>query len=329
MLRQIVTGAFAIVVFLAHPTTTPAQERLRIGWASLAATHTPIWIAEDKGFFRQYGLDPEVIFFSASPTAIQGLLAGELDIIASAVSTVVSPRLAGSDVIMFLTLVPTITNHIVVPPTITRPEQLKGKIGGVNRIGSITETGLRLALRRMGLDPEKDIKLISTGGNPERLGAMSKGITQFTILTEPFLREAEKLGYRALIDLATLKVPIHWNGAVTKESIIKPRRPMLLRFARAMVAAIHYIKTDKEGTKAVMGKYLRLNDPEGLERAYKVYAPVFPEVPYPAPEGVKTLLDDMAPRTPKAATADAKTFVDMTFVQELESSGFIKQLYRK
>ena len=329
MLRQIVTSALAIVVFLVHPTTSPAQERVRIGWASLAATHTPIWIAEDKGFFRQYGLDPEVIFFSASPTAIQGLIAGELDIIASAASTVVSPRLAGADVIMFLTLVPTITNHIVVPPTITRPEQLKGKIGGVNRMGSITETGLRLTLKRMGLDADKDIKLISAGGNPERIGAMSKGIIQFTILTEPFLGEAEKLGYRALIDLATLKVPLHWNGAVTKESIIKARRPMLLRFARAMVAAIHYIKTDKEGTKAVMGKYLKLNDPEGLERAYKVYAPVFPEVPYPVPEGVKTLLDDMAPRTPKAAAVDAKTFVDMTFVQELESSGFIKQLYKK
>ena len=55
----------------------------------------------------------------------------------------------------------------------------------------------------------------------------------------------------------------------------------------------------------------------------------YPEVPYPSAEGVKTLLDDIAPRTPKAATADPESFVDMSFVQELETSGFIKHLYKR
>lgn len=104
---------------------------------------------------------------------------------------------------------------------------------------------------------------------------------------------------------------------------------MLNRVTRALTEAIHSIKVDKEGTKAAIGKFSRLTDPDGLERTYKKYASVLPETPYPEPAGIKTLLDDMASKNPKAAAADPKTFVDLSFVQEMETSGYIKQLYRK
>jgi hypothetical protein len=129
--------------------------------------------------------------------------------------------------------------------------------------------------------------------------------------------------------MATLKIPLHGNGIVTREAIIKSKRPLVAAVARAITEAIHTIKSDREGTKAVIGKYTRLSDPEGLERTYRNYTGVLLDVPYPDPAGIKTLLDDMAPRQPKAATADPKTFVDLSFVQEMESSGFIKQLQRK
>ncbi len=66
-----------------------------------------------------------------------------------------------------------------------------------------------------------------------------------------------------------------------------------------------------------------------LGKAYKDYSNAFPEVPYPTPEGVKTMLDDLARQNPKAAAADPKTFVDQSFVRELDTSGFIKRLYKK
>ena len=137
------------------------------------------------------------------------------------------------------------------------------------------------------------------------------------------------MGFRDLVNMATLRIPLHWNSVVSRESIIKAKRPMVARFARAITEAISYVKTDKEETKAIISKNLKITDPEGLERTYKHYASVMLEVPYPEPAGIKTLLDDMAPRNPKAAAADPKTFVDMSFVQELESSGFIKQLYKR
>jgi hypothetical protein len=81
--------------------------------------------------------------------------------------------------------------------------------------------------------------------------------------------------------------------------------------------------------KGIYSKNLKLTDPEGLERAYQAYVSVFPENLLPTPDGVKTMLDDLAPRNPKASAADPKAFVDMSLVQEIEASGFIKQLYKR
>ena len=143
------------------------------------------------------------------------------------------------------------------------------------------------------------------------------------------MTQAEKLGFRNLFNISELKIPFWWNGILTRESIVKSKRPLLLKLTRAMVEAIHIIKTEKEYAKSLFKKNLGVSDPEGLERAYKDYANAFPEVPYPTPDGVKTLLDDLAPKNPKAAAADAKAFVDMSLVGELDKSGFIKQLYRR
>jgi ABC-type nitrate/sulfonate/bicarbonate transport system substrate-binding protein len=207
--------------------------------------------------------------------------------------------------------------------------QLKGKMGGVNRLGSTSDLGLRLALRKLGVDPEKDTKIITSGGNPERFAALSKSIVQFTIMPEPFVREAEKLGFKDLLDIGSLKIPFWWNAVLTREAIIKAKRPLLAKFARGMMEAVHFIKTEKEGAKAIFSKNLRITDPESLERAWKAYNTVFPENLMPTPDGVKTMLDDLAPRNPKAAAAAAKAFVDMSLAQEIEGSGFLKQLYKK
>ena len=303
-----------------------AQERVRVGWAAMTASHTPLWVAQEKGLFAKQGLLAESIFFGAGPPAMQALVAGDLDIVVTSAPNVVNPRLGGADTVMILSIIPTFIDHIISAANIASSEQLKGKSGSVNRAGSISDMGLRLSLKRLGIDPDKDVKIVPAGGNPERLASISKGITQFTIMNEPFIKEAERLGFRDLVNMATLNIPLHGNGVVTREAIIKAKRPLVSRFARAITEAIHVVKADKEGTKAIIGKFTRLTDPEGLERTYKNYTAVLLDVPYADPAGIKTLLDDMAPKNPKAAAADPKSFVDASFVQEMESSGFIKQL---
>jgi NitT/TauT family transport system substrate-binding protein len=328
-MSKVLTGVWALLFVLVVVSIGSAEDRVRVGWAAMTASHTPLWVALDKGFLSKQGLLVEPIFFGAGPPAMQALVAGDLDIVVTSAPNVVNPRLGGADVVMVLSIIPTFIDHIISAPSITQPEQLKGKIGSVNRFGTISDMGMRLSLKKLGIDPEKDVKIVPAGGNPERLAAISKGISQFTIMNEPFIKEAERLGFRDLINMATLKIPLHGNGVVTREAIIKARRTVIARFVQAITEAIHYIKADKEATKAIIGKYTRLSDAEGLERTYRNYTSVLMDVPYPDPAGIKTLLDDMAPKNPKAAAADPKSFVDPSFIHTLETSGFIKQLNKR
>jgi NitT/TauT family transport system substrate-binding protein len=321
--------SLALTVVLSATSAAIAQEKLRLAWAGLSPAHGPIWVIEDRKLLQKQGVTPEIIAINASPTVLQALLANEIEAASISVTTLTTSRLAGADIIMILGIVPTFVDHIVSLSNVTAVEQLKGKTGGVNRLGSTSDLGLRLALKKLGVDPDQDLKIISTGGATERFAALSRGITQFTIMPEPFLTQAERLGFRNLYNISELKIPFWWNGILSREAIIKTKRPLMLKLSRAVVEAIHIIKTEKEYTKAIFKKNLGVADPEGLERAYKEYSSVFHEIPYPTPEGVKTMLDDMAIKTPKAATADPRTYVDLSLIKEVEASGMIRQLYKK
>jgi len=306
-----------------------AQEKLRLAWAGLSPAQGPIWVMEDRKLLQKQGVAPEIIAINASPTVLQALLANEIEAASISVTTLTTSRLAGADTIMIVGIVPTFVDHIVALSSIAAVEQLKGKIGGVNRLGSTSDLGLRLALKKLGVDPDLDVKIISTGGNTERFAALSKGITQFTIMPEPFLAQAERLGFRNLYSISELKIPFWWNGILSREAILRTKRPLMLKLARAVVEAIHIIKSEKEYAKAIYKKNLGVADSEGLERAYKEYASVFQEIPYPTTDGVKTMLDDMAVKTLKAASADPRAYVDPSVIKEIEASGLIKQLYKK
>ena len=331
---KIVAGNFLLITLVIASwlqTIDPvcAQEKIRIAWSGASPANAAVWVLQEKRLLQKYGVDPEIIAISASPIVLQALLAGEIDVAATSVATLVSSRLAGADTVMILGMVRTFVDHIITEQNITRPEQLKGKIGGVNRIGSTSDLGLRFALRRLGIDPDKDAKVITAGGNPERFAALAKGVINFTIIPEPFVRQALQLGFRDLFDIGSLKIPFWWNSVLSREAIVKAKRPLLLKFARAMIEAIHFNKTHKEESKAIWGKYLKVSDQEGLERAWQAYTAAYPDNLLPTPEGVKTALDDLAPRDPRAAAANPRLFVDPSLVQEIEATGFVKQLYKK
>jgi ABC-type nitrate/sulfonate/bicarbonate transport system substrate-binding protein len=166
MLKVFLLTLVVLSLNLVYAGQTRTQDRARVGWAAMTASHTPLWVAQDKGFLAKQGLSIEPIFFSAGPPAMQALVAGDLDIVVTSAPNVVNPRLGGADTVMILSIIPTFIDHIISAPSITSPEQLRGKIGSVNRFGSISEMGLRLSLRRLGIDPEKRRADRSRGGKP-------------------------------------------------------------------------------------------------------------------------------------------------------------------
>jgi ABC-type nitrate/sulfonate/bicarbonate transport system substrate-binding protein len=315
-----------IILMSANITSAFAQERIRIATAG-GLSIVPVWVMHDKGLLKKRGVTAEIVQIASSPVAIQAMLSGEVEAIVTSAATLVTSRLAGADVTMIMSTTPTFPSVLMAVKTITDINQLRGRAGGVNRFGSNTDFGLRMVLRQNAIDPEKDVKLIQVGGTAQMVAAISRGLIQFALFNEPFVRDAEKLGFKTLVDVPSQKIPFHWNGVLTSESALKARRGVFYRLTMALTEAIHVYKTEKEWSKALIGRYLKVDDPESLERAYNSLKMILPETPAPTPDGVKTLLDDLSAKNPKAAAANPKDFVDMSFVEELERSGFIKQLY--
>src|SRR5919106_5194590 len=128
----------SILVFAILFTVTGtgfSQDRLRIAWSGSSPAHSPIWVVEEKNLLKKHGIDGEIISITASSIAVQVLIAGEVDVIIGSVANLTS-RLAGADTVMILGLVPTFVDHLITHPSITKVEQLKGKVGAVNRAGT-------------------------------------------------------------------------------------------------------------------------------------------------------------------------------------------------
>ncbi len=290
---------------------------------------TVIWVAKDTRIFDKHGLDATVIFISGSVRGIQSILAGEIPIGEGGGPGLTSARLAGGDVVAIAGNVNVLPYYLVAHPSIKRAEDLRGKIGGNHIAGTTAEFALKVGLKKIGLDPVKDVNLRVIGGSLERMVALQKGIVQFTVVTEAGKLQAEKLGYPTVVDMVSLQIPFPQNGVYTSTKLIRENPDIVRRYMRAYTEAIHYYKTHKEDTMKIMRKYSRVDDRKVLEDAWDWHARFIPEAPYPPPEGYQLVLQDIAEKNPKAAQANVKDYIDSRFVKELEDSGFIKGLYRK
>jgi NitT/TauT family transport system substrate-binding protein len=319
-----------LVALIFFPALSMAADKINTSYISTApGSSTVIQVAKDIRIFDKYGLDATVIFISGSVRGIQAILAGEIPIGEGGGPGLASARLAGGDVVAIAGNVNVLPYYLVAQPGIKRPEDLRGKIGGNHIAGTTAEFALKVGLKKIGLDPARDVHLRVIGGSTERMIALQKGIVQFTVVTEAGKAQAEKLGYPMVVDMASLQIPFPQNGVYTSTKLIRENPDLVRRYIRAYTEAIHYYKTHKEETQKIMRKYSRLDDRKVLDEAWEWHARFIPDAPYPPPEGYQLVLQDMAATNPKAVQANVKDYVDLSFVKELEDSGFIKNLYRK
>ncbi len=317
-------------ILLFAAALAPAAEKLNTSFISATPTASaPIWIAKETGLFEKNGFDATVIFISGSIRGIQAILAGDIPIGEGGGPGLVSARLAGGDVVAVAGTINVLPYYLVAQPSIKKPEDLRGKIGGNHIAGTTAEFALRMSLKKLGIDPLKDVQLRVIGGTIERMAALQKGLVNFTVVTETGKAIAEKNGFPTVVDMIAQGIPFPQNGIYTSTKLIRERPDMIRRYIKAYVEAIHYYKTHKEESLKILKKYSRVEDRAVLEDSWEWHRRYFPNVPYPTIEGYQLILQDMAATNPKAAKANAKEMVDLRFVKELEDSGFIKSLYGK
>jgi NitT/TauT family transport system substrate-binding protein len=316
-----------IFVLAVWPGRLGAAERIYTAYFSPApGASAVIWVAKEARLFDKYGLDVAPVLIPSSVRTLQAMLAGESAIAESAGPAVVSARLAGGDVMAIAGSVNILTYYFVTLPAIKRAEDLKGKIGANQSPGTIADFALRVSLRKLGLDPAKDVSLRSIGVLYDRIAAMQKGIVQFTVLTEAEKPIVDKLGFPVLLDLISLKIPFPQRGIYTTGKYIKEQPDTVRRYVQAYVEAIHFFKTRKEETMQILRKYSRVEDRAVLEHTQSWFTENMPDYPYPPVDGYQVVAQEMASTQPKAASLNIKELVDARFVKELEESAFVANL---
>jgi ABC-type nitrate/sulfonate/bicarbonate transport system substrate-binding protein len=318
----------ALIIALCHGIAlAQGTNRVMSGYAAISGPHAVLWIARDAGLFEKNGLRTEVAYIRSGSTMSQTLVAGEIHMAQMGGPAMLAAGVAGMDVTFVAVALN--TTPIVIMGSVAKIEDLKGKAVGITRYGSNTDISARYAIRKAGLQPEKDVALVQLEDYPGIMGGMQSGRIAAGALADPFTDHAKRLGYKEIADLAAMGLEFPFVGIAAKKSYIKDNIDTVQRFVRAYTEAIALYKNNRELAMKVTSKYTAIKDPAILASTVDFYAPKLQRVPYPTVGGVKFVLEQVAVRDPRAKNFPPETFMDLRFVKNLEDSGFIKGLYPK
>jgi NitT/TauT family transport system substrate-binding protein len=304
-------------------------KKVVIGYSGISISQTPGWIAYEAGFFRKYGYDAQLLFVESGSRMVQTLISGDVLAAVVAGAPVIQSNLQGSGIVLVTGFLNTLDYKFIVSRDITRPDQLKGKAVAISRIGSSSDFATRYALEKYGLVPDKDVAILQIGSQPARFAALETGRISGVMIAIPLTAKAARAGLNTLADLQMLGLEYQHNGLAVSQNLIKTQPDVVRNLVKAYVEAIHYMKTHRKETIAILAKYLKTDDAEALEEAYEAeIQALIPEKPYPTLKGIQVMLREMGIKDPTARAARPEQFVDLNFMKELDSSGFIDRLYK-
>ena len=305
-----------------------AQDRFNMSHSALTGSQAILFVTRDAGIFRKYNLDPQIIYITGAPPNIAALVAGSVDFVIFAGPAAITANLAGANTAILMSFVNTMEHSVYADRAIKTPADLKGRTVGVSRPGSSDDYGARVAVRKWGLEPDRDVSFVSIGGPPDRFAALQTGRVQAVLIQPPLTVRARKAGFNELASLADLGLDYLGTSLVTSRSVIDKKRDLVRRVVTAFAEGIHFYKTNQQASLRSIAKLMKIDDAEAIEESYNAYAVKFmARLPYPDPKGIEIILKDIEKTNPKAKGADPRSFLEPRFLKELEDSGYIAKLY--
>jgi NitT/TauT family transport system substrate-binding protein len=301
--------------------------RVVVGYGSTDGAIAPLWFAKETKLFEKRGLDVVLVGMGTGSVSLRALIAKDLEIASLSGSGLVQAALQGADTVIFSSVINGFIFKLFGAPDITTPGQLKGKKLGVSRYGATSDFAIRLALRKWGLNPDRDLNILQIGTTQDTVRAMQTKMIDAGVLSGTASLVARKAGFRELGDLAELGLHYPMAPIGTTRSYLQKNEALVKEFLLAYIEAIHDFKRNKEAALTVLRKYTRNDDREVLEDSYSNYANKYLALPIPTPEGIRTILAELAGTVPAAKHAEPEQFVAYKIAREIEASGFIKKLY--
>lgn len=305
----------------------PLPQKVTVSYSSISGSFLPLFVAAENNLFAKQGLDVDVTYIASGTTSMQSLIAGDVQFVVTSGAEPTTAHVGGAPARIILGWLPTIAALFMVHPSITSPEQLRGQTLGITRFGGQPHVAARLALNAWGMDPEADVQYLQLGGVAEIMAATQSGAVMGGVYSPPTNVKARKLGLRMLADLGQMDIPYQGSVAVGLQPYLDANPEAVRRFERAILEGIKVSLTDDDATHTALAKYTRTEDPELLEETIRYYRSVVQRVPYPTPEGLQTVLDDLAGKDQRARTIQPSDLVDTTVLEQLDREGYLKQLF--
>ena len=300
---------------------------MRLLYPSFAGSWATAWIAKEAGYFTAEGLDVELIRVGGSTRMVAALLGGSAPIIQAGAVAALAATAAGSDVVIIGATGTVSPFRLIARPEIKQPSDLKGKKAGITTFGSTSDQVVRIALKQFGLEPNKDVALLTFGAQPEVFAALQHGSVQVAPLSYPLYPKAIKMGLREMVNFADLGVEDINGTVITTRSFVTQQRDTALRFLRAFTRGMQRYRTDKEFSKKILGKYGKITDDEILEGTWQDYAPTLQKSPRPSLKAIQYMIENQFQG--KKPLPKPEQFIDFSLADQLEKSGFVDSLYKQ
>ena len=297
-----------------------AQEMsLRAVYNAVSGVMAPIWVGQEGGLFTKHGVNVDLKYLAAT-TAVQGMVGGgeEVGLVGN---QGIDAKLEGADLIYVASGLPTFVFQVYGRPEIKSMADLKGKVVAVTQPAASTDYAMRIVLKRNGLEPDKDVKILYAQDIAAVFTSVSNGNASAGIMSAPTSLKAKAAGLKPILNITELRIPFLFTGMLSSPKIMREKNEALTRFLRGYIEAMAVIRRDKETTMKSMGKFLKTNDREVLESVYEDYKDVFPQVPLMTAAEVKAVLD--VAKSPRAKQMKPEEFFDNSLVQKIQAAGFI------
>ena len=320
--------ALVILLLLAAPAGAAAQERYVIAYAGFAGFQSPLWATRELGFLAKYNVPADLVLTPGSTRQIQALLGNSAHFAQVDAVTTINAIAQGADLVMISGSLNTFPFSFVAQKEIRKPEELPGKKIGIVGFGGANELAILLALKEWNV-PRQGVTILQAGGAAQRLLAMSAKALDATVLAQPELGEAQRMGMNVLVhmrDMKTAAFPM--NAMVVRRSFLQQNRDLVKRYQQAYAEATYQLLNSKEKATAVLSKWLQQKNPKAIEETYQYVASSFSFPTRIAQQGLRNTLEMVSQKNPKLDTSLSK-YLDESTLDELEKEGFFKRISGK
>jgi ABC-type nitrate/sulfonate/bicarbonate transport system substrate-binding protein len=321
---------FLAVIFLllCAPVYAAAQDRYVIAYAGFAGFQSPLWATKELGYLSKYNVPADLVLTPGSTRQIQALLGNSAHFAQVDAVTTINAIAQGADLVMISGSLNTFPFSFVAQKEIRKPEDLAGKKIGIVGFGGANELAILLALKEWNV-PRQSVTILQAGGAAQRLIGMSAKVIDATVLAQPELGEAQRMGMNVLVhmrDMKTAAFPM--NAMVVRRSFLQQNRELIKRYQQAYAEATFQLLHSKEKATAVLSKWLQQKNPKAIEETYQYVATSFSFPTRIAQQGLRNTLEMVAQKNPKIDMNPSK-YLDESTLDELEKEGFFKKVAGK